>query len=169
MVRAEALRTALAEKAYWRLRFLMDSPGTPQLKPVAHTAFSAPLRTRAALDLTRAPFVRERARSVHPGDYHDTQALGTAARAAHLEAIRYESVRDAQGGVCVAVLEPGAFRRAAPRALSTWFIAASRERVRATTARDATGGYEFAAAQVLAGREAAAPGARESATGCARP
>ena len=26
---AEQLRTALAEKSYWRLRFLLDSPGTP--------------------------------------------------------------------------------------------------------------------------------------------
>ena len=60
---AEALRTALAEKSYWRQRFLVDSPGTPELKPVPHTAFRAQVRTRAALDLTRAA-VRCRARRV---------------------------------------------------------------------------------------------------------
>jgi len=43
---AEALRTALAEKSYWRLRFLLDSPGTPDLKPVPHTAFQAAVRSR---------------------------------------------------------------------------------------------------------------------------
>ena len=52
---AEALRTALAEKSYWRLRFLLDSPATPDLKPVPHTAFCAAVRTALALDLTRDP------------------------------------------------------------------------------------------------------------------
>src|SRR5689334_14935039 len=47
---AEVLRTALAEKSYWRLRFLLDSPGTPALKAVPHTAFRATARTAAALD-----------------------------------------------------------------------------------------------------------------------
>ena len=41
---AEQLSTALAEKSYWRQRFLMDSPGTPELKPVPHTAFRAQVR-----------------------------------------------------------------------------------------------------------------------------
>ena len=27
----EVLRTALAEKSYWRVRFLLDSPGTPTM------------------------------------------------------------------------------------------------------------------------------------------
>ena len=57
---AEQLRTALAEKSYWRLRFLLDSPGTPDLKPVPHTAFRAQVRSRRA-DLTGEPFVQRAA------------------------------------------------------------------------------------------------------------
>jgi hypothetical protein len=91
---AETLRTALAEKSYWRLRFLLDSPRTPDLKPVPHTAFQAAVRSRAALDLTRAPFVRERATWTQRSDYQSTQALAVVARTAHIELIRYESVRD---------------------------------------------------------------------------
>jgi RES domain len=132
---AEALRTALAEKSYWRLRFLLDSPGTPDLKPVPHTAFSAAVRTAAALDLTRAPLVRERAAWTERLDYSRTQALAQAARAAGIVCIRYESVRDPQHAACVAVLAPEAFGRGRPRAQEAWFIAAS--------------SFEFGAAQLL--------------------
>jgi len=36
---AEALRTALAEKSYWRLRFLLDSPATPDVAVLDPGAF----------------------------------------------------------------------------------------------------------------------------------
>jgi hypothetical protein len=148
---AEALRTGLAEKSYWRLRFLLDSPDTPDLKPVPHTAFSAAVRTGAALDLTRAPFLRERSAWTDPRDYSRTQALGEAARAAGIVCIRYESVRDPEHAACVAVLDPQAFGRGRPRQQEAWFIAASRARVRC--AQEARGGasFEFSAAQLLGG------------------
>jgi len=144
----EALRTALAEKSYWRLRFLLDSPGTPDLKPVPHTAFQASVRSGAALDLTLAPLVRERAAWTDPISYERTQALAATARAAQIQLLRYESVRDPEHAACVAVLDPSAFGRGRPHAQETWFIAASRERVRC--ARDERGGatWEFAAAQL---------------------
>ena len=148
---AEALRTALAEKSYWRLRFLLDSPDTPALKPVPHTAFRAAVRSAATIDLTRAPLVRDRALWTHPSRYTDTQELASAARAAQLQIIRYESVRDPEHGACAAVLDPAAFGRGKPRGQETWFIAASRERVRC--ARDERGGatFEFDAAQLTGG------------------
>ena len=138
---AEALRSALAEKSYWRLRFLTDSPGTPELKAVPHTAFRAQVRTRLAVDLTRAPLVRERAAWTSRLSYERTQELATLARAAGIEVIRYESARDPQGGVCAAVLTPAVFGRGRPRTPQTWFIAAGRERVRC--ARDQRGGPTF--------------------------
>jgi hypothetical protein len=146
---AEALRTALAEKSYWRLRFLLDSPETPELRPVPHTAFTAAVRTSAALDLTRAPLARDRAVWTQRTSYNGTQALAEAARAAHLQIIRYESVRDPEHAACAAILTPLVFRRGKPRSQETWFIAASRARVRC--ARDARGDetWEFTAAQLL--------------------
>lgn len=149
---AETLRTALAEKSYWRLRFLLDSPGTPELKAVPHTAFRAAVRTRSALDLTREPLGRERAAWTSPTDYTRTQALATLARAADIHCIRYESVRDPEHAACVAVLVPGVFGRARPRDAATWFIAASRERVRCMPQRGEGRGWEFAAPQLLGGR-----------------
>ena len=146
---AEALRTSLAEKSYWRLRFLLDSPATPDLKPVPHTAFQASVRSRAALDLTRAPLLRERFAWTDPSSYAATQQLAAAARAAQIALIRYESVRDPQHAACVAVLEPGAFGRGRPRALETWFIAAARTRVRCALQGSDVPQFEFAAAQLL--------------------
>ncbi len=146
---AEALRTALAEKSFWRLRFLLDSPATPELKPVPHTAFQAAVRTRAALDLTRAPFVRERAAWTRRTDYQSTQALAAAARAARIELIRYESVRDPGHAACAAVLDPGAFGRGKPHSLETWFIAAARSRVRCALQGSDVPQFEFTAAQLL--------------------
>jgi len=146
---AEALRTALAEKSYWRLRFLLDSPATPDLKPVPHSAFQAAVRTRAALDLTRAPLARERALWTHPTSYESTQALAAAAREARIEIIRYESVRDPGHAPCAAVLAPSAFGRGQPRALETWFIAAARSRVRCALQGSDVPQFEFNAAQLL--------------------
>ena len=145
---AEALRTGLAEKSYWRLRFLLDSPGTPDLRAVPHTAFAAGVRTAAAVDLTRKPFARDRAVWTDRTSYGGTQEFAAVARAAHIHVIRYESVRDPQRGACAAVLDPAAFGRGRPRGLQTWFVAASRARVRC--APEAGGEtFEFSATQLL--------------------
>ena len=144
---AEELRTALAEKSYWLLRFLIDSPRTPDLGPVPHTAFSASVRAKA-IDLTRRPLARHRASWTSRIDYAPTQALALTAREAGIAMIRYESVRDPEHKACVAVLMPAAFRHARPRHQETWFIAAARERVRC--AKDARSGtsLEFAREQL---------------------
>jgi hypothetical protein len=152
---AEEVRTALAEKSYWRMRFLIDSPGTPDLlKPVPHTLFRAAVRTTKALDLTAPPLVRDRAQWVHRTSYQATQTLGSLARKAGIEGIRYESVRDAEHAACVAVLTPTAFRRPKPSGQQTWFIAASRSSVRC--AKDERDGptWEFTAAQLIEGAAA---------------
>lgn len=138
---AEQLRTALAEKSYWRLRFLLDSPDTPDLGPVPHTAFTASVRVRA-VDLTVEPLVRDRPIWTHATDYSPTQAFATVAREAGAGAIRYESVRDPEHAACVAVLTPRAFSRQSPRRQETWFIAAGRERVRCARERGGSG-WEF--------------------------
>ncbi len=141
---AEDLRTSLAEKSYWQLRFLLDSPGTPDLKPVPHTAFSVGVRG-SAVDLTAAPLAKDRALWTDRRDYGATQALASAAREARIELIRYESVRDPQHASCVAALTPTVFGRAKPKGAHTWFIAASRERVRCVSGARGGDTWEFAA------------------------
>jgi hypothetical protein len=145
---AEALRTALAEKSYWRLRFLLDSPGTPDLKPVTHTAFAASVRGKS-IDLTVLPLSKDRAAWTHHSDYTRTQALAAAAREAQVELIRYESVRDPEHAACVAALVPGVFGRGAPKQQQTWFIAASRARVRCVAGARGGETWEFDARTLL--------------------
>jgi hypothetical protein len=146
---AEVLRTALAEKSYWRLRFLLDSPGTPDLKAVPHTAFRAAVRSGAALDLTREPLLRDRAVWTHRTSYAATQVLASGAREARIQIIRYESVRDPDGAACAAVLDPAAFGRGKPRSQETWFIAASRARVRCARQERDGATWEFTNEQLL--------------------
>ncbi len=145
---AEALRTALAEKSFWRQQFLGDSPGTPDLRPVPHTAFRAHVRTAAALDLTRAPFAAERAAWISKVSYARTQELATAARAAEVELIRYQSARDPQHEACAAVLTPVVFGRSKPRSQQTWFIAAARARVRCALDERNGATFEFTREQL---------------------
>lgn len=144
---AEALRTALAEKSYWQLRFLLDSPQTPNLGPVPHTAFSASVRA-GAIDLTRRPLARDRRYWTDRADYTATQTLAAAARDAGIPMIRYQSVRDPEQAACLAVLTPAAFHRPRPGREETWFIAAARARVRC--AKDPRGGtgWEFTREQL---------------------
>lgn len=149
---AEELRTSLAEKSYWRMRFLLDSPGTPDLlKPVPHTAFRAGIRAVKTVDLTEPPLVRDRAQWVHRTSYEATQAFGVLARKSNIDAIRYESVRDAQVAACVAVLTPVAFKRTKPSAQHTWFLAASRTSVRCVEDERDGPTWEFSAGQLLSG------------------
>jgi hypothetical protein len=148
---AEELRTALAEKSYWQLRFLLDSPGTPDLKPVPHTAFRATVRTARALDLTAAPLSRDRESWTARDSYAATQALALAAREAALQLLRYQSVRDPLRAACAAVLDPGVFGRGKPHGQETWFIAAARESVRCARDERSGASFEFSRAQLVEG------------------
>jgi len=129
---ASAVVTALAEVAYWRLKFLADSPATPDLPPVPHTVFRAEVAGSAWV-LTDAAFARRRAQWEDPASYVATQALARNAREAGVALIRYRSVRDPGRGSCVAVLTPKAFRRAEPIEQHGWLIKVTRERVLAET------------------------------------
>ena len=129
---ADHLRTALAEIAYWRLRFLADSPTTPDLRPVPHTAFRASIGG-SAIALGEPPFVRQHRQWEDPESYVATQALARSAREAAVALIRYRSVRDPEHRPCVAVLTPSAFRAPAPLEQHTWLIKVSRARVLAET------------------------------------
>jgi hypothetical protein len=140
------LRTALAEKSYWRLRFLLDSPAMPDLGPVPHTAFTASVHA-AAIDLRQGTLVRDRPLWTNPASYAATQHLASVTREAGVAVIRYESVRDPERAGCAALLTPTAFSRPKPRRQQTWFIAAAHERVRC--ARDDER-WEFTRAQLQA-------------------
>ena len=125
---AEHLRTSCAELGYWRWRFLMDSPALHSLGPSPQTVFRARIQARC-VDLTAAPFKRARAQWAHPHDYSATRQFADTARAANVEAIRYESVRDPQHAAAMAVLSPACFHPRAPTEQHTWLLSVRREAV----------------------------------------
>jgi hypothetical protein len=93
---AAEIRTACAETAYWRWRFLMDSAGLQGDELLTeHTLFAAEVQG-PSIDLTAKPWVAARKHWVPPDDYTTTQAVAAAAQERGVGWLRYESVRDAQ-------------------------------------------------------------------------
>ncbi|MDY6942061.1 MAG: RES family NAD+ phosphorylase [Pseudomonadota bacterium] len=116
-------RTALAETAYYRLRFFAASHHTPW-PSCEHrlTAFSVRFRTDRGLDLTTGALARDRALWTHPSDYTATQALADCARDAGIETIRYLSVRDPKQQLNVALMTPSVFILPQPVRQESWLM-----------------------------------------------
>ena len=124
---AETVRTAAAEVAFWRWRFLQDTSGLTRLQPCTFTAFRVPVKT-PCIDLRQAPFDADSALWTDPADYAGTQVLGRVARAAGIGAVVYQSVRDPEPHFCIALLTPRAFAAKKPdSATQTWVLAVSAE------------------------------------------
>lgn len=120
---SEKESTAIAETAYWRLRFFARSPGfVPPSTTSEHTSFSVRVASARALDLTRPPFAADSAAWTDPEDYTACQTLAAAAREADTQAIRTLSARDDAGGCNVVVLDPAAFAERAPWRGTTWHL-----------------------------------------------
>lgn len=129
---SEAVEAAVAETAFLRLLFLAEAPATRfPSRPVEHTAFCVGCRTSRHIDLTKPPFDRDRAVWAHPNRYGPCQELADAARAADIEIIRYQSVRDPQRRANVALLTPRAFADLAPKLRQTWHVFPRRHVVQA--------------------------------------
>lgn len=122
-------RAAFAEVAYYRLLFLEGTAADLGTVETALTALTASLRTARGIDLVAAPFATHRRAIASPSSYASSHALGTAMRAAGVEAFKYPSARDDAGGVNVAVFSPLVFGQANPRSFETWYCFASRDRV----------------------------------------
>ncbi|WP_245447675.1 RES family NAD+ phosphorylase [Methylobacterium sp. 17Sr1-1] len=120
---AEAVETAVAEVAFYRLLFFAESPGTPWPEnPAEYTAFSARFAADRGIDLTAAPYAGQAETWCHPTDYGPCQALADAARADGVTAIRYASVRDPGRGANLALLTCRAFASRRIVARQTWRI-----------------------------------------------
>jgi RES domain len=126
---SEEVRTALAEVAYYRLLFLAGSEAVLGRVEAQLTAFRALVATAAGLDLTAAPFARYAEALTSPVSYAATHALGREMRAAGVEAFRFVSARDVEGGVNVGVTSPAAFGGRDPWSFESWYCVATPDRV----------------------------------------
>ena len=126
---SETQRSAFADVAYYRLLFLEGTRADLGLVQADLTAFRAAVKTKRGIDLTRAPFDRWRDTLVSKTSYAATQPLGAAMRASEVEAFRYRSARDIEGGINIGVFTPRAFAARRPRDLQTWHASATRDSV----------------------------------------
>lgn len=120
---AEVIETAVAEDAFYRLRFFLDAPSAK--RPVGaseRTAFQLRVSTEAGIDLTVPPHDAHRAEWTHPTKYGPCQDLADAARAAGVGVIRYESVRDPAARANWAILDCGAIKSPKPIRHQTWHL-----------------------------------------------
>lgn len=144
---AEDLRTAAAEKAFYRLLFFAELPNTPwPVNPFECTGFSVEVRSPHSLDLTKPPFDADAVVWRHPVNYGPCQELADAARKAGAEILRYQSARDPAGGVCIAVLTCVAFAETSPKDRETWWVGMNESRAYAIR--------EFPLAGIEFGRDA---------------
>ncbi len=126
---AATVKTACAEVAYWRWRFLVDSDGLRSDDLLTeHTVFSATVQG-IAVDLTANPWAQQRSAWLDSADYSQTQALGEAARGRNVQWLRYESARD-RGGLCCAVLTPTALTAIQVDSQQTWHCRTTKDAVR---------------------------------------
>jgi hypothetical protein len=125
---ADARKTACAELGYWRWRLLMDSPELDYIEPLPQTLFQTAVRGKA-IDLREAPFSAQRASWLAPTDYSKCQALARQARKAEVDMIRYQSVRDPEGGGCTALLTHQAFAARLPSKSELWMLSVSKQLV----------------------------------------
>lgn len=120
---SETEKTAVAEIAYWRMRFAAGSPGMKLSKMTSeHFAFSVPVAVERALDLTCSPLDAGRNYWTRSADYGPCQRLATHARALGAQLIRYESVRDPERGLNAALFDPAGFQKPVPTSEQTWHL-----------------------------------------------
>lgn len=129
---SEALTTAFAEVAYYRLLFLEGTAAELSIVTTDLTAFRITLKTPAGVDLTTGPFAVHSDQISSPISYAASQRLGTAMRHGGVAAFRYRSARDADSGLNVAAFTPRVFGRRQPRALESWHCRTARAGVEMT-------------------------------------
>lgn len=126
--------TAMAETAFHRLLFFAESPLTPwPVNPGEFTAFAVEIRTRAALDLDRAPLDAGRDVWTHVTDYEPCQQFADIAREAGVDVLVSPSARDPEHRQNLSVLTCRAFAAPAPVERQTWRLALSASGARAVS------------------------------------
>lgn len=126
---ADAVPTALAEVAYYRLLFLEGTAAALPRLPLRLSVFQALVDASRGADLTRPPFAARRAEISSPEAWAASQALGAELREDGVLACRYFSARDPGGGTALAVFSPEAFARRSPVREQRWAGAVAAEGV----------------------------------------
>lgn len=102
------IETAMSEKAFHRLGFLIASDGNVGNKTVNYTAFKTKIKTKKGLNLSLMPFALYQNEISCPISYIKSQELGQCMREAGVEAFVSHSARCKNRGKNVNVFTPKA-------------------------------------------------------------
>ncbi len=139
--------TAIAETAYWRLRFFARAQGfVPGATTTEYSSFTVPVKVERAIDLTLPPFAMDVAQWMDPADYSACQDFAAAARVALAQAIRTASVRDPAHRANLALLDPAGFAAPSPTHEKTWHFRYEQGRLTALSAFPMQDRYSFVSA-----------------------
>jgi len=141
---SEAESTAIAETAYWRLRFFSRSPDfVPGNRTSEHLSFSVAVSTSRAVDLSRPPFDTSVKNWMHPDDYTACQDFARIARKAEVQLIRTLSARDPGDGYNAVIFDPALFAGKEPAYRQTWHFRFEQGRLNAIAAFPGGGNFAF--------------------------
>ena len=141
---SETEPTAVAEAAYYAMRFFSAAPGVElPTTSIERFGFSIPIAVERAFDLTDSPLDAHRALWTRDRDYGPCQRLATAARGIDAQLIRYESVRDPDAGANIALLDPGAFQRPVPYPERSWHFRFRDNKLTAFAAGESRERFDF--------------------------
>jgi hypothetical protein len=116
-----AIQTALAEKAYYRFRFLAASETHYEEVPIKYSAFLTEIKTSQALDLTELPFSNYTHEISKRDTYLASQQLGKQMRQTKVAAFYYSSARCPHKGKNIGLFLPCAFKNKTPmEPFQTW-------------------------------------------------
>ena len=118
---SESSKTCIVEMAYWRMRFFAaSSDAVLPTTTTEYLMFGVGLAAGRALDLTQPPFVGKRSTWTDKQSWDACQDFGALARRLDTQLIRYESARDEQGGINIALFDPDCFTAPVPSTAGTW-------------------------------------------------
>jgi hypothetical protein len=141
---SETESTAVAEAAYYAMRFFSAAPGVAlPTTTIERFGFSIPVSVERALDLTAPPLDQARESWTRDQDYDPCQRFASAARSIEAQLIRYESVRDPNHGKNVALLDPSAFRRPVPYPERSWHFRFRDKKLTAFAAGESRKRFDF--------------------------
>ncbi len=107
----------------------MDAAAPTKSIRTEHTLFSVGYKSEHGLQLQHTPFDHYLSAISHPGNYHDSQRLGSAMRAAAVQGFEYPSARDPDHGTCVGLFTTAAFTHKKPKTTQQWLCELSAETI----------------------------------------
>jgi len=118
---AERIESSVAEVAFWRLLFFIESPGLAwPANPLEFTGFAVRYKTEVCLDLTQPPYAANPEHWTHPTNYSACHAVADEARSLGATVIRSKSARDPGSGYAISLLSCSAFEEVRPRRRTNW-------------------------------------------------